>query len=622
MSSADGSNSSALAHPPARALRWNALLTAALLVAIAVLGSSLAERHLTRRIDLSEDGLYAIAPATRRIVERIEDRVVVRLFATEEVADGQYALRTARVRAQLDELLALRPGSFELQVLDPSVSSEARKRAADARFRPRQGRGGGLGGGGSEEVWLSLELGYRGRTARIPEPMPWQFETQFASRLHGLLSDRRIGVGWFGAPLDPPPEAGDDPQSRIAATFSRFSYVRSRLAEDRRDIEVRGLAEGRPVPEEVDVLFVVRPGAVHPRAAYEIEQFVQRGGRLVVCLDDHDYSVLTGAERPGVEGLEGFEQSALHRALKSWGAEVSRQQVWDKAWRTRRLQFNGGRWALVNDPMVITVREEGLSDEVPPTQSLREVQFWWAHPLATEGMVPTPPGVTRTDLVTTSETSWLNQRVFQLPRSAMDVTRQLANLQRRTDPGRFTLAAAFSGRFPSPWAGAEAPEAAESVVGAPPPAGAPRSAEVDTTVVVVGDSDWLRDPQDFGAPIPALFGEGGGRLFAENLVDWLSLDEELIGLRSRVPTPRPLRDFVGEEEAKLGVFEADPYETEAERAERAKKADRARGRARRRQWLTMLYPALGALLIVGLFGALWNGLQRREGRPSDRGGDA
>ena len=185
-----------------------------------------------------------------------------------------------------------------------------------------------------------------------------------------------------------------------------------------------------------------------------------------------------------------------------------------------------------------------------------------------------------------------------------------------------TLAAAFSGRFPSPWAGAEAPEPAESIVGAPPAAGVPRSAEVESTVVVVGDSDWLRDPQDFGAPIPALFGEGGGRVFAENLVDWLSLDEELIGLRSRVPTPRPLRDFVGEEEAKLGVFEADPYETEAERAERAKKADRARGRARRRQWLTMLYPALGALLIVGLFGALWNGLQRREGRPSDPGGDA
>ena len=395
MSNADGSTS-ALAHPPARALRWNALLTAALLVAIAVLGSSLAERHLTRRIDLSEDGLYAIAPATRRIVERIEDRVVVRLFATEEVADGQYAEAPDREGAgPLDELLALRPGSFELQVLDPSVSSEARKRAADARFRPRQGRGGGLGGGGSEEVWLSLELGYRGRTARIPEPMPWQFETQFASRLHGLLSDRRVGVGWFGAPLDPPPEAGDDPQSRIAATFSRFSYVRSRLAEDRRDIEVRGLAEGRPVPEEVDVLFVVRPGAVHPRAAYEIDQFVQRGGRLVVCLDDHDYSVLTGraARRRGAGGLRTVSAPPRTEELGRGGLPPA--GLGQGVAHAASQQFNGGRWALVNDPMVITVREEGLSEEVPPTQSLREVQFWWAHPLATEGMVPTPPGVTR-----------------------------------------------------------------------------------------------------------------------------------------------------------------------------------------------------------------------------------
>ena len=65
MSAAGGNDRSALAHPSARALRWNALLTAALLGVITVLGASLAERHLTRRIDLSEDGLYAVAPATR-----------------------------------------------------------------------------------------------------------------------------------------------------------------------------------------------------------------------------------------------------------------------------------------------------------------------------------------------------------------------------------------------------------------------------------------------------------------------------------------------------------------------------------------------------------------------------
>lgn len=604
-----------LAHPSAQALRWNGVLTALLLAALAVLGTSLAQRHLRWRQDFSEDGLHTIAPATRRVVGRIEDTVTVRLFATEEVEDGAYALRTARIRSQLEEILALRPTAFELQVLDPTVSSEARDRAGDAGFRPRTTRGGGLAGGSYQDVWLSLELAYRGRVARIPEPMPWQFETQFASRLHGLLSDRRVGVGWFGAPLDPPPEATPgDPASMIAATYSRFTQVRALLGQGRRDVEVRGLAEGRPVPEEVDVLFVVRPGQLHAREVYALDQFVQRGGRMVVCLDGPDYSPLTGTARADRPDLEG---SQLVSMLRSWGAEASANQVWDKEWQSPRPVLVAGAGGAVpvvlDDPMVITVREEGLNGELPPTQALPAVRFFWAHPLATEAMAPTPAGVTRTDLVTSSASAWLNLASLTLPRNPAEARTMLVGLQQRTAPARFTLAAAFTGRFPSPWAGEDPPEPRASALGvpAPPDPGPPRSAEVDATVVVVGDADWLRDPLALTERAGVRFAAAGGATLAENLVDWLSLDEELIGLRSRQPRPRPLRDFVAEEEARAGVFEPDPFETGFEQAERSAKRDDARRRARRKQWLVMLVPALGALVVVALFGALWNGLQRR-----------
>ena len=43
----------------------------------------------------------------------------------------------------------------------------------------------------------------------------------------------------------------------------------------------------------------------------------------------------------------------------------------------------------------------------------------------------------------------------------------------------------------------------------------------------------------------------------------------------------------------------------------------ARRRAQRKQWMTMLAPALAALLIVALFGVAWNLIDRRraeEGR--------
>ena len=133
-------------------------------------------------------------------------------------------------------------------------------------------------------------------------------------------------------------------------------------------------------------------------------------------------------------------------------------------------------------------------------------------------------------------------------------------------------------------------------------------------VVVFGDADWLRDPRPDGT-----FVQAGGGVLAVNLVDWLTLDEDLIGLRSRAPRLRPLRDFVAEEEEALGLFEEDVYPTEAERIEASRKGDLARRRARRQQWLTMLAPALSALVIVALFGALWNGLARRRAEP---GGEA
>ena len=43
----------------------------------------------------------------------------------------------------------------------------------------------------------------------------------------------------------------------------------------------------------IAILFVVRPRGLHPRAAFEIDQFVQRGGRLVVAADDVQYSWYT-----------------------------------------------------------------------------------------------------------------------------------------------------------------------------------------------------------------------------------------------------------------------------------------------------------------------------------------
>lgn len=608
-----------LAHPSKGVLRFNGALTVILLGVVAVLVNVAAGRFLSHRVDFSEDGLYSLSAATQSIVGRIEDRVTVRMFATEDVGDGQLALRSARIKSQLEEILGLRPNSFELQVLDPSRSTEALMRAREKSFSPRRGARGGLGGGSGEAVWLSFELGYRGRSEIIAEPQPWQFEVQFAQALHGLLSDRRVGVGWWGSPVDANGDTEDE--LNLANTYSTFRTVRRIFQQRGAFIEVLGLETGRGVPDEVDVLFVVRPGQVHERAAYAIDQFVQRGGKLIVCLEGRDYSAFTGTAASTVDS----EASPLTRLLGSWGIAVLPAHIWDREWMSPRYAFQAqGLPIWIQSPLVLTVPEEGLEASLPPTQGLKSVQFSWAQPLAPESRIRTPKGVTRTDLVRSSKRAWIYPSSVQLAREPRSVRTQLSDLQRTKKPAQFQLAAVFAGRFPSLWADADPPEPAEDPLGFGPDLSAeaaPLSQASDSTVVVFGDADWLRDPF---TPNKAeyRFIQGGGGLLALNLVDWLTLDEELIGLRSRAPTMRPLRDFVLEEEGKLNVYVVDPNTTELERVKRNANRDKARARARRAQWLTMLIPALGALLIVGAFGILWNVLGARAAASSSARGSS
>ncbi|MFT7167337.1 MAG: ABC-type uncharacterized transport system involved in gliding motility auxiliary subunit, partial [Paracoccaceae bacterium] len=584
-----------LAHATKRALRWNALLSIVLLGLIVVFANLLAGRHLRIRTDLSEDGLNAMSDATKRIVDRIGDRVTVRLYVTEAVEDGQLALRTARIRSQLEELLQLRPDVFELQTLDPTRSSEAQRNAVDAGFRPMRAQAAALEGGGSgEPVWLSMELSYRARTEQIPTPRPFEFETQFASALHSLLADRKPGIGWVGARIEPVPTQ-DSNAARIAEADPTYRLLRLSLERRAKFSVLEGLETGRSVPDDIDVIFVVRPSGLPESTVRELDRFVQRGGRLVVCIDDPDYNTLLGTATFSPDDLRS---SAFGKLLFAWGIRVATtKQIWDGEWQAVRAavttQSGGSRLVQVRSPMVITVPDEGLSDAVSPTRGVERVQFSWAHPIVPEAIVPVPEGLVREDLVWTSEDARLDEIMPLLSTDSRELRNRMTYL-RQKDSARHVIGAAFSGLFPSPLAGGAGP-------------GVPRKS---SQVVVFGDADWLRDPWSLGEQMLVPFTAAGGLVLAENLVDWLTLDEELIGLRSRAPKPRPLRDFLTEELQEAGVFERDPFETGPERIERDRNSDRARQLARGKQWLTMLLPAGGALLILALFGAAWNLLQR------------
>ncbi len=590
---------------------FNAFLTAVLLVAIALAGNQLARRHLVLRKDLSQDQLYAISDATRSILARLEDRLSVKAYFSGDIFSGEAAIAKARLEAQLEECEALAGGHMEVTSVDPNRYSEVLREAQSYGIAAQEIESFQGASRRRESIYLGLLLRYRSREEVLPFVHPFAFESLFASRVHALISDRRVVVGWLGSE-EPPQEDGE-------GSFGTFGRARGLLGRGREVRPVEYLEVGEPVDADIDVLFVVRPRKLHPRAVFELEQYVQRGGRLVLLLDDVTFHSRTGQSRLEPSGLEGL--------LQHWGVRTTRGHVWDDPWKgqlilPRVVTLSDGQQGVrgfpLDYPPFVVPRATGFAQEVLATSGLSQALFPWVHAIRSDE--PCPEGVTRTTLIESSPDAYVIDPVETLADDPAVIQGQSDALyaQGTRDSGPFPLAVALSGSFPSPFAERGAPAAWDP---AEPEArgvdeGTPvLSRHAAAQVVVIGDADWLRDPDLL---FRSFFSEPNAVLL-QNLVDWLSLDDELVSLRSRAPRDRSLRDFL-DEARRAGGLLGPVVDTAEELEQLTRREDAAQRSARHRQYLAMALPIGISLALVLGFGLVWNLLERR--RPLARGSSA
>ena len=602
----------------ARAERWNTWLTAALLLALVVLVNRMAARDLRWRRDLSEDQLYALSDATHTILGRLEDKLLVKTYFTGDVRSGDVSLAKARILSQLEDLRDLGAPFVDVVHVDPSSSTAALQDTRSYGIQPQRVQTTQGTQVVNQPVYLGMLLRYRGREQVIGWAEPWGFEVQFASAVHALLSERTLKIGWY--------EHVEPARQQTDVGYASHKMARARVASRAELVEVHDLRAGDPAGrlDDLDVLVVVRPREEHPRAAFELEQFVRGGGRLLLLVDQADYNVfLRSARLSTLGGPPPVGLGALEPVLRAWGALPSQAaHAWDVEGGTgfNAILVDGqgqASTAFVTSPAVVTVGRDGFNRAHPITAGLQRATLPWAQPLYpadVPGGAP-PAGVERVDLLTTSGDSYADEiraSFASLPEQVRSITELLfASAQRP----RMPLAAAYTGVFPSVHERAPAPHdpftSSEGVEFCDDPlVTEPRPG----SVVVFGDADWLRDdlPDRFRGLFPFLNAPGNETLLM-NVLDWLVLDEELIALRQKSPIQRDLRDFEKEALVEHGVYGDVRADTDEEARRQRDLRDRARRQARGEEWRRMVLPLVISLAIVLGFGLVWNLRERRGG---------
>ena len=296
------------------------LIAAALLIAVAAI--SLLPGW---RLDLTEDRLFTLAPATRDIVSNLETPIELTFFYSDSATEDVPQIRTYATRVQelLREIVIASDGLLSLSVIDPEPFSEDEDLANQFGIQPVPVTQGG------EAIYFGIVAAQplaegAPESLRISETMPLIrpdqepfLEYEFVKLITQAANPERQVVALLtGLDLD----GGFDPASNQMLQPWFVMDVIRQLYEVRR---ISALDE--EIGEDVDIVMLVHPGELSRQMLYAIDQHLMRGGQAMVFLDPNADSLVTRSPQ-GILVPAGMS-SDLPRLLEAWGVEYDSSKV-------------------------------------------------------------------------------------------------------------------------------------------------------------------------------------------------------------------------------------------------------------------------------------------------------
>jgi ABC-type uncharacterized transport system involved in gliding motility auxiliary subunit len=470
------------------------------------------------RVDLTESGLYSIAPGTQRIVQNLQEPVNLYFFFSQEASSRSPQLRAyaQRVRELLEELAQRSKGKVRLSVIDPVPFSEDEDRAAEFGLLAVPADGGqtlyfGLAGTNSTD----------GREIiGFFQPDKEQFlEYDVASLIDRLGNPKRPVVGILS---NLPVNASFDQMT------GRMTDGWVSIAQLREIFDVRTVAtDVAAIDQDITVLMLIHPKDLSQKTQYAIDQFVMRGGKVIAFIDPHAENDAGGHMGP----MSGTGRASnLGALLDSWGVTFDPSKVLGDRELGLTVSLRQGQPPSQHIQIVGLNRSSMSKDDVV-TSSLDSINIWSAGVLSKkEGA-----DITFEPLLQSSA----NAALLPVERFAFmpDADSLLDGFKATGE--RYVVAARIHGKLKSAFPNGN-PEAGEG--GAP--TGEHRAeTEGDANIIVVADTDiladplWVRTQNVFGQRFSVAWANNGD--FVANALDNLGGSSDLISIRGRQSFFRP-----------------------------------------------------------------------------------
>jgi len=461
------------------------------------------------RADLTEGDLYTLSPGTRRILSNLQSPVKVKLYLSQgETVPVQLRGFAQRVEDLVREFKGVAGSNLVVERYNPKPDSEEEDAAQLDGIEPQQLFTG-------EQFYLGLAVSQLDRKQSIPTISPQrerllEYDLVRAIARVGAAERPKIGL-MAGLPV-------------LGERFNPFTRQSSEpwvLANElKREFEVKEVPlTAKEIDKDLNVLLVIHPRDAPPATEYALDQFVMRGGKLIVFVDPYAYF----DQMPTMPGMPQMPSgSTLPTLFKAWGLQMDPGKV------VSDVVFGSGGGARYT-PTVLSLNRTAFSRDDIVTSQIETLLYAFGGAFEIKNT-----DLKVVELVKSSPNSMLVDNA-NATKSGDEATRSF-----KPSGNSMPLAVRLTGRFKTAFA-----EGLKEDDKKPAAAGTPALRESpENSVIVVADVDLLADGA--AVDVQEVFGRkivvpsNGNLAFALGMVEQFAAGNDLISLRSRAAALRPL----------------------------------------------------------------------------------
>lgn len=480
-----------------------------LLILVIIVIFNIALRSLFFRIDLTKNNIFSLSNSSKIVIKKLDDRMIAKVFFSENLP-GQYANSRRYLQDILEEYQAYSKGRFHFEFINPDQDEEAMQEAQSFRIPPVQLQVIENDKMEVKKVYMGLVLLYNDKNEVLPVIQNTTgLEYDLTAAIKKLTSSEMNVVGLYSGNND--------------VSTENFQQIL------RQTYNVRSVGLANKIPDNINTLLVhgIRD-SLSLDELYNLDQYVLRGGKLFI-----------GSSRINADFQKGIGheiKTNLHNFLENYGVQIGKELVFDRICEQIQIQQQQGFFSIASSvayPPFIKVQNFNKDNII--VKNLEQVWMFFTNPIVNvkndDSFVSLMKSSNASGFLNVSQKPSMDNGMYTMVHG-YDISPDIKDSPQNSNPGlrNFsagpqTLAALVKGNFTSFFADSIDKNQEKGFI----------QSTNEGEIVVVGVYDFFNDK--------TIGGIQTNMNFIINTIDYLAGDDELIEIRSRGVTSRPLDEL-------------------------------------------------------------------------------